>query len=98
MNEEQHLYNWQPFAHSSDPRFPDLSKVHGDDVPKVYLDGQCVNGRIRWCVSGNPGMVSLWVKVDGHFIVDESTGRAKHELLRGLVEVFPLDEAKESVT
>ena len=32
-------------------------------------------------------MISLWVKEDGHFVIDEATGRAKHEFCRGLVEV-----------
>jgi hypothetical protein len=40
-------------------------------------------------------MISLWVKENGHFVVDEATGRAKHELRRGLVEVdFHQAEAK----
>ena len=88
---EQHLYNFQSYPLSSDPRFPQIGDQFNqewiDQNPIITLDGESVSGQVRWCVTGNPGMVSLWVKEDGHFVVDESTGRAKHELRRGLVEV-----------
>jgi hypothetical protein len=91
---EPHLYNFQTYAMSSDPRFPQVGNEFYDawsaNSPTVTLDGESVQGRVRWCVTGNPGMVSLWVKEDDHFVLDEATGRAKHELRRGRVEItFP---------
>lgn len=88
---EQHLYNFQQYALSSDPRFPQVGNEFNDAwrtiLPTITLDGESVQGRVRWCITGNPGMISLWVKENGHFVVNESTGRAKHELRRGLVEI-----------
>lgn len=91
---ESHLYNFQQHALSSDPDFPQVGNPFIDawrkNPPTITIDGESVQGRVRWCVTGNPGMISLWVKENGCFVVDESTGRAKHELRRGLVEVsFP---------
>jgi len=96
---EPRLYNFQEYAMSSDPRFPQVGDQFNDawraSHPTITLDGESVQGRVRWCVTGNPGMISLWVKENGHFVVDEATGRAKHELRRGLVEVdFHQAEAK----
>jgi hypothetical protein len=91
MSNEPHLYNFQTHAFSSDPRFSrvddEFSNAWRNTKHHITLDGESVKGLVRWCVTGNPGMVSLWVKEDGKFVVDETTGRAKHELKRGHVQV-----------
>ena len=92
---EPHLYSFQQYALSSDPRFSrvgdELSTDWQNAKQRITLDGEPMDGRVRWCVTGDPGMISLWVKPDGHFVTDETTGRAKHELRRGRVEVIPVE-------
>lgn len=92
---EPHLYNFQRYALSSDPRFSRVGDEFSNDwrnaKQRITLDGESMEGRVRWCVTGDPGMISLWVKENGRFITDETTRRAKHELRRGRVEVIPIE-------
>lgn len=70
------LYSFQQYALSSDPRFPQIGDEFNDawseDQPTIMLNGE-PQKHVRWCVTGNPGMISLWAKENGRFVVDETT-------------------------
>lgn len=89
--EDNYLYSWMGKRLTNDPRLTDVELACIDKAtrPNIYLDGILVNGRVRWCVTGNPGAIDLYDKPEGKFVVDETTGRARHVIRIGRVEVIP---------
>lgn len=85
-----YYYDWQHQPMTNDPRFPGGHLPSGRDSPLVYLNGECMNGKLYRFASGKNGYVERWATTpDGRLEPHPLTKRAWRQVLIGNVTVVP---------
>lgn len=91
LTNRSHIYVFCDREYSTDPRATHTVMMCIDPRtrPNIFLDGECVNGRVRWCVTGDPGMIDLCERdpLSGKLLWDKLAQGPVHAVHHGRVVV-----------
>jgi len=63
MNDTIYYYDWSlDGRQTNDPRYPNGHLPIGDQAPRIFLNGICVNGCICRATTGDQGSVEVYMR------------------------------------
>lgn len=75
----EYYYDWSlpKGQQTNDPSYPSGTLPIGDQAPRIYLNGVCVNGCIHKATTGTRGVVEVYMRVfPKKYAVNPRTGHA----------------------